>query len=133
MTVTAFQSDAFQPYAFQAFDAIPTVTDVVIPREFREIQRGQDIFVTIKIADVYSVEGDRVLFDPNTLPSIQIYNPDGTIRTAYTAMIFLSLGTYGYQFDSLVTDQQGLYTGQFQITNGGATGITRTMALFEAT
>lgn len=131
MTLAAFQLNAFQ-WSFQVADVIPAFIEIIVPREFQRIQLGQDCFVTVKIADIYTTLGIRELFNPASTPQIQIYNPDGTIKTAFTNMTFISTGTYGYQHTTSASDQSGEYTAQFRATNGTVDSITLQQVIFKA-
>ena len=126
-----FDPLVFDPGIFDAVDVVPSLFKVLVPEQNRYVAAGQGVSVTIYIYNMASSPGVKYLFNPDTIPQVQIYRPDGTTLLAYTNMVQSTTGTYTYQHQVSVNDSKGPYTAQFKAVNGDKTMLSKGIVIFE--
>ncbi len=131
-TYIAFDPNVFD-WSFSIMSIIPTFNKVVMEREFQKVEFGQAVNILCSIQDIITTPGQRFQFNPSTIPQVQLYNPDNTIKFAWSNMTFVSTGIYVYQHQTLTTDPIGIYTAQFMAVDGTMTGRTDKRNVFEIT
>src|SRR5437762_14180355 len=129
-TTAAFDKGAFSS-AFFSTDVTPVFGLIRVDKEYRRVKAGSSVTVTVYLDDVETTPGRRFAFNAVNAPQIQVYNPDGTIKQAYTDMFNVELGVYEYQHVSLTGDSIGAYSASFKAVNGGETTITPSVGIFE--
>ena len=117
----AFDHLAFD-WAFSVMDVVPTFNKIAMQRGFKKIARGQAITIHAYIEDIMTTPGLRFPMDPTSLPTVTLYNPDGTLYLAESNMTKVSIGVYEYRLQTTVNDQVGLYSAKFKAVNGTMTG-----------
>lgn len=121
-------------WGFDVADEIPVFNQVLIQREFKKVEAGQAVAFQVNIQDLTTSLGQRFNFDPATTPQVEIYNPNGSTKVAFTNMSFFGLtGYYTYQHQTLINDAIGIYTARFKAINGSMTSLTDKIAMFEVT
>jgi len=129
----AFDPVAFD-FAFAIFDAIPVFNKTIIPRGMQKVEAGQAIAIMVQVQTVMSLIGERFNFNPDHNPDVQLYNPDGTVKVAWSSMNYIgNVGYYIYQHQTIQADQVGSYSGRFRATNGSMTALSDLQVLFTVT
>lgn len=126
-----FDSVVFDSSIFDALFGVPALFKVTLEREYKKITPGQAVSFSIKITDDSSTPGHKTLFNTATMPQVQIYNPDHSIKVAFTNMINSGVGVYRYDYQTLINDAKGTYTAAFKAINGDKTMLTLPVALYE--
>ncbi len=78
-----------------------------VPQHLQVIAQGQTVVIFAEIVDDGIVS---TLLDPINIPLISIFNPSGTALVTDTAMSYVSLGVYKYEFQTSSLNALGLYT-----------------------
>jgi hypothetical protein len=112
-------------------DIIPAFDKIIIERNFQKIALGQAVSLICSIQDITTTPGQHFQFDPSVTPQIEIFNPDNTIKVGFSNMTFISTGVYGYEHQTLYSDQIGMYTARFKAVDGTKTGITNKRVVFQ--
>ena len=125
----------FDPLVFDEamFDAswqTPSMFKVSIEREFVRVVVGQSVPVVLYICESSSTIRNKILFDPATVPQVEMFNPQG-FTIVFANMINMGMGIYKYTYTVQVGDPVGIYTAAFRATNGDKTMQTTRLALFE--
>lgn len=138
-----FANDPTSPYVvfdwntfdwgFSVADIIPVFNKIIMERGFQLVEAGQAVTLLASIQDIMTTPGEKYQYNPSTTPQVQIFNPDGTEKVAFTNMNFIATGLYNYQHQTLVSDQKGVYTARFKAITGTMTGLTDRLAVFKVT
>ncbi len=80
--------------------------------------RGEDIQLILYIQDI-----NNALATPDTIPHLEIFNPDGSANLASALMQTMAVGTYGYVHPTLITEDLGDYQIKYTVSDGGSTTI----------
>jgi hypothetical protein len=116
---------------FDAAYAVPFMQKAVMQRGYRRTVSGNTVPVLLYIQQGDTTPGRLYSLNPETSTQIQVYNPDGTIKTAYTSMVNKSLGIYEAVILTASGDPKGQYQGDFKMINGDKTTVTEKVRLFE--
>jgi len=106
---------------------------VIVDRYFRKIAVGQAVTLLAQVKDISSSPGQRVNFDPVSIPQVAIHNPDGSIKVDFAQCNFVNTGLYNYQHQTLLSDQLGMYTACFRLLNNSKSAVTAERIVFEVT
>jgi uncharacterized protein YfaS (alpha-2-macroglobulin family) len=66
---------------------------------------------------------EGTLYDPSSLPTITIYDPNGTVVVSAVAETYESLGTYYYSYPTTANSIKGRYAVKHIVTDGSTVTI----------
>jgi len=116
---------------FDAAYAVPFMQKAVMQRGFRRSSGGNTVPLLLYIQQGDTTPGRLYSLDPETSTQIQVYSPDGTIKTAYTNMVNKGLGIYEAVVPTSSSDPKGQYSADFKMVNGDKQTTTEKVRIFE--
>lgn len=66
---------------------------------------------------------DNSLITPDTTPTVQVFNPDGTEFQAPVDMVGVSTGEWAYNLSTSLSNALGKYQIKYAVSDGGVISI----------
>jgi hypothetical protein len=105
-------------FAFDVVEAVPVLFSVLVEPHSHKVAINQDVTITAIFIDATTTPGRSFRMAIPEIPRINVYNPNGSLRSYNAPMVPVATGEYRYVHASTIYDVPGPYSIAIAATNG---------------
>lgn len=92
------------------------IRKIIVPPEHRKISQGQTVRI---IAEIVQANLSDILINPDTAPTITLYDPNNVRLLDETSLTLIQTGYYGTEYQTRPVDPIGDYKATFEVSDLG--------------